>query len=449
MYGRSPGFAPDIGTETWIPDAAVRRRPRESLVVQKFGGSSVADPVSIRRVAQRILEARAAGRRVVVVVSAMGDTTDELLDLANGVTSFPSARELDVLLSAGERISTALLALALTDLGVTARAFTGPEAGLVTDGTHGRAHLVDVNPRRVRSFLRQDGIAVVAGFQGQSLTTKEVTTLGRGGSDITAVALAAALGAAECEIYTDVAGVYTADPRVVPAARKIPSLTSGEMLELAAAGAKVLHPRCVEYARRFGVVLHVRSSFTQQPGTLVLPDPANGPGEPPPLERPIVTGVTADANQAKVTLAGVPDAAGAAARIFRLVARAGARVEMIVQNAATVGSGRTDISFTVPAEDVPAVVERLRAARGQVGFLEVDHDEDVALLSVRGFGMRQGHQVFPRVLAALGRAGVNVEMISASEFRISVVVRADALARAEDAVSEAFSAAWAEVPALV
>ncbi|MPV87875.1 aspartate kinase [Georgenia ruanii] len=440
---------PDITTDAWVPDAAVRRRPREALVVQKFGGSSVADPVSIRRVAHRVLEARAAGRRVVVVVSAMGDTTDELLDLANGVTPFPSARELDVLLSAGERISTALLALALTDRGVSARAFTGPEAGLVTDGTHGKAHLVDVNPRRIRSFLRQDGIAVVAGFQGESRSTKEVTTLGRGGSDITAVALAAALGAAECEIYTDVAGVYSADPRVVPAARKIPSLTSEEMLELAAAGAKVLHPRCVEYARRFGVVLHVRSSFTQEPGTLVLPDRRSVPGEPVELEQPIVTGVTADPNQAKVTVTGVPDAAGAAARIFRLVARAGVRVEMIVQNAGTLGSGRTDISFTVPAEHGPAVVKLLREAREHVGFLAVDRDEEIALLSVRGFGMRQGHRVFPRVLAALARAGVNVEMISASEFRIAVVVRADALARAEDAVGEAFSATWAEVPALV
>jgi aspartate kinase len=354
-----------------------------------------------------------------------------------------------MLLSTGERISTALLALALNDLGVSARAFTGPEAGLVTDGTHGKAQLVDVNPRRIRSFLRQGGIAVVAGFQGESRSTKQVTTLGRGGSDITAVALAAALGADECEIYTDVAGVYTADPRIVPTARKIPTLTSEEMLELAGAGAKVLHPRCVEYARRFGVLLHVRSSFTQEPGTLVVPDPPPGRGGPTALEQPIVTGVTADPAQAKVTVTGVPDSAGAAARIFRIVARTRVDVGMILQNVGTLGTGRTDISFTVPAQDLPAVLEPLRAARERVGFLGVDDDEEIGVLSLCGFGMRHDHHVFHRVLAALAGAGVNVEMISASEFRIAVVVRADALAGAEDAVTAAFSAAWAEVPALV
>ncbi|BDZ65667.1 aspartokinase [Agromyces mangrovi Wang et al. 2018] len=317
-----------------------------SLIVQKYGGSSVADAQSIKRVAKRIVETRKAGNDVVVAVSAMGDTTDELIDLANEVTPIQAPRELDMLLTAGERISMALLAMAIKAMGYDARSFTGSQAGMITDATHGAARIVDVTPVRLREALDEGSIVIVAGFQGFSRDTKDITTLGRGGSDTTAVALAAALSADVCEIYTDVDGIFTSDPRVVPLARKIDRITSEEMLELAASGAKVLHIRAVEYARRHGVTLHVRSSFSNNEGTIVY-DPTSLP-EGETMEQPIISGVATDLSEAKITVVGVPDVPGAAAKIFRIVAKTNANVDMIVQNVSAAATGRTDISFTLP-----------------------------------------------------------------------------------------------------
>ena len=339
-----------------------------SLIVQKFGGSSVADAESIKRVAKRIVETRKAGNDVVVAVSAMGDSTDELLDLANEVTPLPAPRELDMLLSAGERISMALLAMAIKSMGHDARSFTGSQAGMITDATHGAARIVDVTPVRLREALDDGAIVIVAGFQGFNRDTRDITTLGRGGSDTTAVALAAALDADVCEIYTDVDGVFTSDPRVVKKARKLDRITSEEMLELASSGAKVLHIRAVEYARRHGVTLHVRSSFNNNEGTIVY-NPAPSPdGEESNVEDPIIAGVASDLSEAKITVVGVPDVPGKAAEIFTIVAKTEANVDMIVQNVSSASTGRTDISFTVPKSQGQIALTALRNAQNEVGF---------------------------------------------------------------------------------
>jgi len=404
-----------------------------SLIVQKYGGSSVADAEGLKRVAKRIVETRKAGHEVVVVVSAMGDTTDNLLDLAEQVVPIASGRELDMLLSAGERISMALLAMAIKSLGVDARSYTGSQAGMITDAQHGSARIVDVTPRRVREALDEGAVAIVAGFQGFNRGTGDITTLGRGGSDTTAVALAAALNADVCEIYTDVDGVFTADPRVVPLARKIDTITSEEMLELAASGAKVLYIRAVEYARRHGVTLHVRSSFNNNEGTLVV---AEKSGEN--VEEPIITGVAADLSEAKVTVVGVPDIPGKAARIFTIVAKTNANIDMIVQNVSTASTGRTDISFTLPKSDAQAAMTALNAEKEDVGFDSLQHDDQIGKLAVVGAGMRSSAGVTAKLFTALFEAGINIEMISTSEIRISVVTRADTVNDALRVVHTAF-----------
>ena len=405
-----------------------------SLIVQKYGGSSVADAESIKRVAKRIVATRKAGHEVVVVVSAMGDTTDELLDLANEVVPLPSGRELDMLLTAGERISMALLAMAIKGLGVDAKSYTGSQAGMITDGHHGSARIVDVTPVRVRAALDEGSVAIVAGFQGFNRGSGDITTLGRGGSDTTAVALAAALGADVCEIYTDVDGVYTADPRQVPGARKISRITSEEMLELAAGGAKVLYIRAVEYARRHGVTLHVRSSFNNNEGTLVV-NPVDGESQ---MEEPLIAGVAADLAQAKITVAGVPDIPGKAAQIFTIIAKAGANIDMIVQNVSAATTARTDISFTLPKTDGAGALAALEAHRADVGFENLQYDDQIGKLSLVGAGMRTNAGVSAKLFTALYEAGINIEMISTSEIRISVVTRADIINDAVRVVHKAF-----------
>ncbi len=410
------------------------------LIVQKFGGSSVSDAEGIKRVARRIIDTKNQGHDVVVVVSAMGDTTDDLLDLAGQLTDDAPAREMDMLLSAGERISMSLLAMAINKFGERAASFTGSQAGLITDSTHGKARIMEVSPQRVRRAIDRGFIAIVAGFQGMSKESQNITTMGRGGSDTTAVALAAALGADVCEIYTDVDGIYTADPRVVPSATKIDQISSEEMLEMAASGSKILHLRCVEYARRFGVPLHVRSSFSQHEGTWVLPDPNDKikiqEGEP--LEQPIISGVAHDHSEAKVTVIGVPDIPGKAAQIFGVIAAAQANIDMIVQNISTRGSGKTDISFTLPMTETKHVLEALETARGEIGFEVIEHNDEVGKLSLIGAGMRSNPGVSFTFFEALHQAGVNVDMISTSEIRISVVTDADKLNDAVRAIHTAF-----------
>jgi aspartate kinase len=411
-----------------------------SLIVQKFGGSSVADAESIKRVAKRIVETRKAGNDVVVAVSAMGDTTDELIDLAHEVTPIPDPREMDMLLTTGERISMALLAMAIKSMGYDARSYTGSQAGMITDDRHGSARIVDVTPGRVREALDAGAIAIVAGFQGFNRDSKDITTLGRGGSDTTAVALAAALGADVCEIYTDVDGVFTADPRVVPKAHKIDRVTSEEMLELAAAGAKVLYIRAVEYARRHGVTLHVRSSFNNNEGTWVLPldERVDEKKEGDRVEEPIITGVAGDLNEAKVTVVGVPDVPGKAAEIFTIVAKTGANIDMIVQNVSAAATGLTDISFTLPKGDGEKVMTALTAEKETGGFESLQYDDQIGKLAVVGAGMRTSAGVSAQLFTALSDAGINIEMISTSEIRISVVTRADQLQHAMRVVHEAF-----------
>lgn len=408
-----------------------------ALIVQKFGGSSVADAESIKRVAKRIVETRRAGNDVVVAVSAMGDTTDELLDLAAEVTPIPAPRELDMLLTAGERISMALLAMSIKGMGAEALSFTGSQAGMITTAEHGSAKIVDVTPKRVRGALDQGAIAIVAGFQGFNRGTGDITTLGRGGSDTTAVALAAALEADVCEIYTDVDGVFTTDPRMVPLARKIDSITAEEMLELAAHGAKVLHLRAVEYARRHGVVLHVRSSFSSEPGTIVY-DPVKGHPKGDQVEEPIITGIAADADEAKITVGGVPDVPGKAAQIFELVAKTNANIDMIVQNVSAANTNRTDISFTIPLGDGRRAIETLETERELLGFESLQYDDQIAKVSVVGAGMRTSAGVSAQLFRALYDADINIEMISTSEIRISVVTRADLLDKAVQVLHTAF-----------
>ncbi|QEO13690.1 aspartate kinase [Agromyces intestinalis] len=407
-----------------------------SLIVQKYGGSSVADAESIKRVAKRIVETRKAGNDVVVAVSAMGDTTDELLDLANDVTPIQAPRELDMLLSAGERISMALLAMAIKAMGHEARSFTGSQAGMITDATHGAARIVDVTPVRLQEALDDGAIVIVAGFQGFSRESRDITTLGRGGSDTTAVALAAALQADVCEIYTDVDGVFTSDPRVVKKARKLDRITSEEMLELAASGAKVLHIRAVEYARRHGVTLHVRSSFNNSEGTIVY-DPSRSP-EGAAVEDSVIAGVAVDLSEAKITIVGVPDKPGAAAAIFKIVANTNANVDMIVQNVSAAATGRTDISFTLPKSDGEKALSALGSVQEQVGFESLQYDDQIGKLSLVGAAMRSASGVSAKLFEALYKAGINIEMISTSEIRISVVTRADSVHDAARAVHAAF-----------
>ncbi|MBK9738806.1 MAG: aspartate kinase [Actinobacteria bacterium] len=411
-----------------------------SLIVQKYGGSSVADAASIKRVARRIVDTKKAGHDVVVVVSAMGDSTDELLDLAEQVSPLPPARELDMLLTAGERISMALLAMAISDLGAEARSYTGSQAGLITDSAHGAARIIDVTPGRIRSALEEGAIPIVAGFQGVAHDTKDITTLGRGGSDTTAVALAAALDASVCEIYTDVDGVFSADPRVVPAARQVPFITYEEMLELAAVGAKVLHLRCVEYARRFDMPIHVRSSFSQREGTFVMSPQAIATAidEGRAMEQPIISGVAADVNDAKITVVGVADKPGQAAAIFKALAGAGINVDMIVQNVSAASTGRTDVTFTCPQGSATPAMKALDSQREAIGFESLRVDDQIAKVSLVGAGMRSHPGVSATFFEALADASINVEMISTSEIRISVVTRVDDAQRAVRALHTAF-----------
>ncbi len=404
------------------------------LVVQKYGGSSVADAEGIKRVARRIVETRKGGDEVVVVVSAMGDHTDELRDLAKQVSPLPPGRELDMLLTAGERISMALVAMAIANLGHEARSFTGSQAGVITTAVHGNARIINITPGRIRSALDDGAIAIVAGFQGVSQDTKDITTLGRGASDTTAVALAAALGASVCEIYTDVDGVFSADPRLVPTARQLPRITYEEMLEMAACGAKVLHLRCVEYARRYAMPVHVRSSFSMREGTWVT----NQPEGVDHMEQPIISGVAHDRSEAKITVVGVPDKPGEAASIFRAVAAAEINIDMIVQNVSAAATGRTDISFTLPTTDGEAGMSALSKIQDEVGFEKLLYDEQVGKVSLVGAGMRSHPGVSATFFGALADAGVNIELISTSEIRISVLVRDDDVPRAVAAVHSAF-----------
>ena len=419
-----------------------------ALVVQKYGGSSVANADGIKRVAQRIVATRKAGHSVVVVVSAMGDTTDELHDLAKQVSPLPPARELDMLLTAGERISMALLAMAIANLGLNARSFTGSQAGVITDDAHGKARIIDVTPGRIATALADGSIPIVAGFQGVSQNGKDITTLGRGGSDTTAVALAAALTADVCEIYTDVDGVFTADPRIVPAARRIPYICYEEMMEMAACGAKVLQLRCVEYARRYGMPIHVRSSFSQRTGTWVS-NAEQGGQEEPGMEQPIISGVAHDRSEAKITVAGVPDIVGEAAKIFRVIADAGINIDMIVQNISAATTGLTDISFTLPRADGEAAMAALRAVQAEIGFDSLLYDDRIGMVSLVGAGMRSHPGVSATFFSALAEAGVNIEMISTSEIRISVVVDENEVDAAVTAAHKAFDLEAGEVEAVV
>jgi aspartate kinase len=418
------------------------------IVVQKYGGSSLADAASIKRVARRITEAKKAGNDVCVAVSAMGDSTDELLDLANEVSPQPPPREMDMLLTAGERISMSLVAMAIADLGYTVRSFTGSQAGVITDSTHGKARIIDVTPGRVTDALEKGHIVIVAGFQGVSQDTKEITTLGRGGTDTTAVALAAALGADVCEIYTDVDGVFTADPRIVPAARKITRISNEEMLELAASGSKVLHLRSVEYARRFNIPIHVRSSFSAKEGTIVTDAPVpTTTGDT--VEAPIIAGVAHDRSEAKITVVGVPDHPGKAAEIFQTCADAEINIDMIVQNVSATDTGLTDISFTCPKTDGQTGVHALKKVQESVGFSSIQYDDQIGKLSLVGAGMRSHPGVSATFFKALADTGVNIEMISTSEIRISVVTRADLLDDAVRAVHTAFGLDSADGEAVV
>ena len=419
-----------------------------ALVVQKYGGSSVADAEGIKRVAKRIVATKQAGNEVVVVVSAMGDTTDELTDLANQVSPTPPGRELDMLLTSGERISMALLAMAIATLGMEARSFTGSQAGVITDGVHGGARIIDVTPGRISSALTEGAIPIVAGFQGVSQNTKDITPLGRGGSDTTAVALAAALSADVCEIYTDVDGVFTEDPRLVRGARRIPRITYEEMLEMAACGAKVLIPRCVEYARRYNLPIHVRSSFSDKIGTWVSGN-AGDESEEAGMEQAIISGVAHDRSEGKITVVGVPDKVGAAAGIFGIVAEAGVNIDMIVQNVSAIATGRTDISFTLPGADGQKTLETLRAAQEKIGFQALLYDDRIGKISLIGAGMRSHPGVSAKFFGALAEAGVNIQMITTSEIRISVVVSQNDVDNAVNATHRAFDLEADEVEAVV
>jgi aspartate kinase len=414
------------------------------IVVQKYGGSSVADAVGIKRVAQRIVDAKRAGNEVVVVVSAMGDTTDELIDLAEQVSPLPAGRELDMLLTAGERISMALLAMAIGNLGQKARSFTGSQAGVITDSSHGKAKIIDVTPGRIEKALGEGAVAIVAGFQGVSQDTKDITTLGRGGSDTTAVALAAALDADVCEIYSDVDGVFTADPRIVSTARKRDRISYEEMLEMAACGAKILHLRCVEYARRYQMPIHVRSSFSQRTGTWISDE-----HEVDEMEQAIIAGVAHDRSEAKITVVGVPDKVGEAARIFEALADAQINLDMVVQNVSAAATNLTDISFTLPRDDGQTAMAALARIQAEVGYDSLLYDDQIGKVSLIGAGMRSHPGVTAKFFAGLAAAGVNIEMISTSEIRISVIVDEAQVDAAVSATHTAFDLDSEDVEAVV
>lgn len=418
------------------------------IVVQKYGGSSVADAAGIKRVAQRIVATRKLGHDVVVVVSAMGDTTDDLIDLANEVSPLPPARELDMLLTAGERISMAVLAMAIQSLGHEARSFTGSQAGVITDAEHGRAKIIDVTPGRIRAAIDEGAIAIVAGFQGVSQTTKDITTLGRGGSDTTAVALAVALEADVCEIYSDVDGIFTADPRIEPRARKVPRISYEETLEMAAQGAKILHLRCVEYARRYDMPIHVRSSFSDKEGTWVV-KADDVRQEDSSMEAAIITGVAHDRSQAKITVVGVPDKPGEAAALFRAVADAQINIDMIVQNVSAAATGLTDISFTLPRGEGQTAMTALDRIKEAIGFHSLQYDDSVGKVSIVGAGMSSAPGISARFFEALSEAGVNIEMISTSEIRVSVVVAETQVQDAVNAAHAAFDLGSDEIEAVV
>ena len=431
-----------------------------ALIVQKYGGSSVADVDAMKRVAQRVVDTRNAGHQVVVVVSAMGDTTDDLLDTAAQITSAPPDRELDILLTAGERISMSLLAMAVNECGVPAQAYTGAQAGIRTDTHFGKAQIVGMVPERVARSIRDGQVAIVAGFQGIS-EDDETTTLGRGGSDTTAVALAATLHADVCDIYTDVDGLFTADPRIVPTARRVRTISQEETLELAAHGAKILHLRAVEFARRYHVPLHVRSSFSDKNGTWISDRPANpalaglvpqaalAANQEDPMEEPIISGIAHDRSQDKITVVGIANSPGMAARLFELVAQQGANIDMIVQNIPVTLENRANISFTLPAEDADHVMQALEAAREELGFKELKYNPDIGKLSLVGAGMRTNPGVSAKLFGALSQAGINIDLISTSEIRISVVTKLEDLDRAVQAVHTAFGLDSTESEAVV
>jgi aspartate kinase len=392
-----------------------------------------------------MVESKRAGHEVVGAVSAMGDSTDELLDLANDVSPLPPARELDMLLTAGERISMALVAMAIAALGHTAKSFTGSQAGVIPDSAHGRAKIIDITPGRLEQAIGDGAIAIVAGFQGVSQDTKDITTLGRGASDTTAVALAAALGAEVCEIYSDVDGVFTADPRIVPTARKLDRISVEEMLEMAASGAKILHLRCVEYARRYQMPVHVRSSFSQKEGTWIVPV---SEGEEP-VEQAIIAGVAHDRSEAKVTVVGVPDKVGEAARIFEALAAVEVNLDMVVQNVSAAATGLTDISFTLPRADGNTAMGALAKIQNEVGYEKLLYDDQIGKVSLIGAGMRSHPGITARFFSALAAAGVNIEMISTSEIRISVIVDEGQVDDAVRATHSAFDLDANEVEAVV
>ena len=419
------------------------------LIVQKYGGSSVSDVEAIKRVAKRIVETRNAGHKLVVVVSAMGDTTDELLDTAAQITDNAPEREMDILLTAGERISMSLLSMAINELGVPAQAFTGAQAGIHTTSAYGRAQITGMVPERVARSISEGQVAIVAGFQGIS-DDDDVTTLGRGGSDTTAVALAAALHADVCEIYTDVDGLFSADPRIVPKAHRLRSISTEETLELAAHGAKILHLRAVEFARRYKVPLHVRSSFSEKEGTWIsdrpaspalkglVPDAAFLDPKEGKMEQPIISGIAHDRGQDKITVAGVPNHPGRAAMVFQTIAAAGANIDMIVQNIPVADPTRANITFTIPEADAQVALDALESAKEEIGFKEVRYNPNIGKLSLVGTGMRTNPGVAARLFAALSEAGINIDLISSSEIRLSIVTKLDDLDRAVAVVHSAF-----------
>lgn len=412
-----------------LRDAASWELEVVGIIVQKYGGTSIADADSIRNVARRVASTKERGDQVVVVVSAMGHTTDELMRLAEQISPIPHPRELDMLLTAGERISMALLSMALIDAGHDAISFTGSQAGIVTDTTHTKARIVEVRAKRIVESLDAGKIVIVAGFQGVSSISLDVTTLGRGGSDITAVALAAALGADVCEIYTDVDGVYTADPRIVPDARKLHVVTFEEMLEMSASGAGVLTLRSVEYARNYAVTIHCRSSFTDEAGTFIKQEDER-------MEKALISGVTHDTTEAMIRIRGVPDQPGVAARIFGDIAAEAINVDMIVQNVSD--QGKTDVSFTMPKEDLmrsEPVIAKIAADIGAEGY---SADSEIAKVSLIGAGMKSHPGVAAQMFKALADAGINIEMISTSSIRISCVVRADDVVQAVGAIHACF-----------
>lgn len=420
-----------------------------ALIVQKYGGSSVADVEAIKRVAKRIVDTRNAGHKLVVVVSAMGDTTDELLDTAAQITDNAPEREMDILLTAGERISMSLLSMAINELGVPAQAFTGAQAGIHTTSAYGRAQITGMVPERIARAISEGQVAIVAGFQGIS-DDEDVTTLGRGGSDTTAVALAAALHADVCEIYTDVDGLFSADPRIVSKAHRLRSISTEETLELAAHGAKILHLRAVEFARRYKVPLHVRSSFSEKDGTWIsdrpaspelkglVPDAAFLDPKEGQMEQPIISGIAHDRGQDKITVAGVPNHPGRAAKVFKTIAAAGANIDMIVQNIPVGDRTRANITFTIPEADAQVALDALDSAKEEIGFQEVLYNPNIGKLSLVGTGMRTNPGVAARLFAALSEAGINIDLISSSEIRLSIVTRLEDLDRAVAVVHSAF-----------